>query len=289
MFGYVSIDKSNISDEQYAVYKSIYCSLCKTMGKEYSIFSRFILSYDCTFYALIIMSLKDQNPCFSNGHCSFNPTKKCSYIEDDISLSMAAAVSVTTAYYKLIDNIEDSNFFKSLGCRIILPIFRRWNNKAKVKYPEIENSVSKMSNTQFIVERKENVSLDNACDPTATMLSEICKVITKYVIVNIGKDNNTNERILGTFGYHLGRWIYLMDALDDYDKDKKNKSFNPLVNKFDNELDTEYVKRLLNHALSEMMLSYNLFNKSKYESIVNNILCCGLPAKQEQILNKYTK
>ena len=106
MFGYITIDKENLTAEEYTVYKAIYCSLCKTMGKEYSLFSRFILSYDCTFFALLIMSIQDNVPCFNKDHCVFNPLKKCVLCENEVALSLSAALSISSAYYKLIDNAK---------------------------------------------------------------------------------------------------------------------------------------------------------------------------------------
>ena len=40
------------------------------------------------------------------------------------------------------------------------------------------------------------------------------------------------RRVLEQLLYHLGRWIYLVDAADDLKKDVKSGSYNPLVYRY---------------------------------------------------------
>ena len=54
MFGYLQIQKSELLVREYEAYKAVYCGLCRQMGKDYSVFTRFTLSYDCTFYAMLL-------------------------------------------------------------------------------------------------------------------------------------------------------------------------------------------------------------------------------------------
>ena len=285
VFGYINIKKDKLTDNQYSCYKAVYCSLCKTMGKEYSIFSRFILSYDCTFYAVLIMSYQDIEPGFEQGRCPFNPLNKTSYCKsDEKALSLAAAVSVSTAYYKLIDNINDSSFFKRIIYKLLLHIFRRWNNKAKIRYPEIDSIVSEMIDSQLKAEEDRQCMIDKACDPSAVMLSKLCGIIPSAIDSEILKSNASSQRILSTFGYFLGRWIYLMDAADDYEKDLKTGNFNPFVIRYGESFDRKSVVSTLNHCLSEMMLSYELLDKGRYDVLISNVLFLGLPAKQNEIL-----
>lgn len=112
MFGYIKIYKSELLVREYEAYKSVYCGLCKKMGKDYSFLSRMLLSYDCTFYAMFLMAVNRSCEGFENGRCRFNPLKKCSFcLCKDDALSKAAAVNVTLSYYKLVDDINDSGVF----------------------------------------------------------------------------------------------------------------------------------------------------------------------------------
>lgn len=285
MFGYITIDKGEMLCKDYEAYKAVYCSLCKQLGKEYSFLSRFILSYDCTFYAVVALSLSDECAGFRNGRCAFNPLKKCNYLKSEKKeLSIAAALSVITLYYKIVDNIADGAFFEKLGCLFLKPLVSLWHNKAKKEYPQIEEIVSVMSDEQFKVEKEQDCSVDKSAEPTAQMLAKMMSMLSN--------ENSDNSRIYYNFGYFLGKWIYLCDAADDYADDVKKDSFNPYVNKYKNaEPDFDDINASLNHCLSEVYLSSKLMNFKRFDRIIENILVFGLPKKQKEILtnNKTTE
>ncbi|MCH5300898.1 MAG: hypothetical protein J1E56_06215, partial [Ruminococcus sp.] len=113
MFGYIKIHKEELLVREYEAYKSVYCGLCKRMGKEYSFLSRFILSYDSTFYAMFLMSQNYKCTGFERKRCACNPLKKCTFCKGgEEALSKASALSVILAYYKLVDDINDSGILK---------------------------------------------------------------------------------------------------------------------------------------------------------------------------------
>ena len=110
MFGYIKADRANLLGKEYEAYRGVYCSLCRQLGRDYSLPARFILSYDCTFYAVMILTLSEEPPSYCQGRCRFNPLKKCSYAQTNTkAMSMAAALSVSSAYFKLRDNIMASD------------------------------------------------------------------------------------------------------------------------------------------------------------------------------------
>lgn len=279
MFGYVTVDKSEMRFKDFETYKAVYCSLCKQLGKDYSIFTRFILNYDCTFFALLLLSQKESCDGFSVGRCKFNPLKKCSYLKaDEDVLSLAAALSVITAYFKLVDNISDSGFFTRIGCYMLLPFFSLWRKKAMRRYPHIDSAVKKMSDDQSVVEKDENCIIDKASDPTATMLSTI--------LSSSDSDNDEIKTVYRNLGYYLGKWIYLIDAVNDYEEDKKHSNFNPYIILYKNDVKSHLddIEKSLNHCLSQVYLSYNFLEPKRFSDIIENILTRGLPKKQKSVL-----
>ena len=114
MFGYIRACKPEMRIKEYELYKAVYCSLCKEMGKTYGILSRFTLSYDFTFYALLGMALKTDCCSIQQKSCTCNPLKKCQYLSDLNDMKMPAAASMILCYFKLIDNINDEKGFKRL-------------------------------------------------------------------------------------------------------------------------------------------------------------------------------
>ena len=159
MFGYLQIEKEELLVKEFETYKAVYCGLCKQMGKDYSFLTRLTLSYDCTFYAMLLMSLHSSCGGFKKGRCTCNPLKRCNfaYSKND-DYQKAAAFSIITVYYKLIDDINDSGFFKSLFSRMIKPFCSHQRKKAKKRYPWIDEYVAEMMERQAVIEQDKSQS-----------------------------------------------------------------------------------------------------------------------------------
>ena len=277
MFGYLQIDKAELKVREYEAYKSVYCGLCRQLGKDYSVFARFVLSYDCTFYAITLMSLKKSCTGFRDGRCRFNPLKKCKYAlcEDDC-YSKAAALTVISVYYKLCDDINDSGFFRALAVRMIKPFFSHCRKKAAKRYPELDTIVREMLDSQIELEKKDKPTIDEAAHPTACMLAGIMKAEGR---------SESEARVLYECGYHLGRWVYLMDAADDYEKDKKRGSFNPFLTIETDDL-RGYMNALLSQSLARAYDAYNLLDIRDFKGILDNMMLFGFPLKQNSVLTE---
>lgn len=280
MFGYLQVQKSELKVREYDAYKAVYCGLCKQMGKDYSFLTRFTLSYDCTFYAMLLLSLERGCKGFSDGRCRFNPLKKCKYAlcETD-AYSKAAAFSVISAYYKLKDDLADDKFFKRLAVHLVMPFFSRWHKKAAKRYPKIEELVAQMMTLQFDAEHKDSVMIDEAAHPTAQMLGSV---------LALESDDEITRRVLYEFGYHIGRWIYLIDAADDFEKDSKSGGFNPFKSVPDDER-KDYETAVLNQSLARAYEAYNLLSLIDFKGIFDNMLLYGFPTKQNLVVNQNTE
>lgn len=275
MFGYIKVHKDELLVREYEAYKSVYCGLCKKMGKDYSFLSRFILSYDCTFYAIFLMSQKYKCTGFHRKRCTCNPLKKCTFCTGgDEALAKAAAFSVVSAYYKLLDDIQDSGFFKKTFIRMIKPVFSHWRKKAAKKYPYIDTETKQMLENQFKAEKDPNCCLDMACEPTALLLSNILKAEAK---------DEMEKQVYSQLGYHIGRWIYLIDATDDLEDDKKHNNFNPLL--INSDIKKEECQVILSRCLAQAYDAYNLLDIVDFKGILDNIMLKGLPLMQESVLS----
>lgn len=275
MFGYLQIHKDELKVKEYEAYKSVYCGLCKQLGRDYGFLTRFILSYDCTFYAILLMSLKRSCTGFSDGRCKFNPLKKCKFADcKDNAYSKASALSVISAYYKVVDDIDDSGFFKRIALKIAKPFFGRRQKKAARRFPEIENIVSEMMKNQKAAENDELVTIDKAANPTAKMISDLAA---------LEGGNDLQKRVLSEFGYQIGRWVYLIDAADDYEKDKKSSNFNPFIKADIN--DKDYINSVLSQSLARAYDAYNLLDIIDFKPIIDNMMLFGFPNKQNAVLN----
>lgn len=275
MFGYIKIYKNELLVREYEAYKSVYCGLCKRIGKDYSFISRILLSYDCTFYAVFLMALKRSCSGFYTGRCRFNPLKKCSFCDcGDDALSKAAAVNVILAYYKLLDDISDSGFFKRTALKIVKPLFSRPRKKALKRYPEIDRLADEMLKAQRSAEENPECTLDMAAHPTAEFLASLLEI----------EGSGNESRIYRRIGYGLGRFIYLADAADDYKKDIKNGAFNPFK-PYEESL-VEVIGNNLSSSLAMTYEAYNLLDLVDFKGIIDNVILKGLPTVQSEIIEK---
>jgi len=266
VFGYVKACKPELKIKEYETYKAVYCSLCKKLGKSYGILSRFTLSYDFTFLALLNMSLKDGCDGFERKRCAFNPLKKCNYCKNLDAIDMPAAAAMIMLYYKILDNIADERGFKKAGYWCLKPIFSRAHKKAAKLYPQIETAVAEYIAKQNSLEKAMCASIDEAADPTAKVMEKI---------LSLCSENEMQKRVLNRLGYCLGRYIYLLDAAVDLPEDIKSGSYNVLKNVDETEV-KERIKGQLYFCVNEAAKAFELLDIKKYKTILGNIIYLGL-------------
>lgn len=279
MFGYIKADKPEMKIKEFEIYKAVYCSLCKELGKSYGLLSRFTLSYDFTFLALLNMSLKSSCGGFERKRCAFNPLKKCNYCKDSDDLKMPSAAAMIMLYYKLKDNVADEKGIKKLGYYLLLPIFSGAHKKAKKNFPELEEIVEGYIVEQSRLERAGCQKLDEIADPTAKALSRIFMLCS---------DEQNEKRILERMGYCMGRYIYILDTACDLEDDIKKGSYNVL--KYEcTEDKLQYIKERvvpqLYFCVNEAAKAYELLDVKKYKTILGNIIFLGMEDTFKKELN----
>lgn len=280
MFGYVRAYKPELKVKELESYKGVYCGLCKALGREFTPLAKFILNYDFTFLAMLRLSLADKCLGFTIKRCSFNPLKRCRVYRDTNNiLKSVAATAIIFFYYKLKDNLSDCGLTGKIACLFLLPFASLAHRKAKKLEPEVERAVASAMKQQARVEALRCGSIDEAAEPTARLL---------HYIAGMYANDKDEKEALERFGYCLGRWIYLIDALDDIKKDIKNKNFNPFVDclKLDESNIMQKALQMLNVCVSEMVLSLNKLKLKRFGPIINNIVVYGLPRQQKLIAGK---
>lgn len=287
MFGYVKPDKPELKIKDYETYKAIYCSLCRTLGKEYGLLARFLLTYDAAFYALLKKSVLQAKPdCAYKGVCRFNPLKKCNYIDTDSYLKDAAALTVIMFYYKVLDNINDGKPLKRLASRLVYPYIKIKFNKAVKKYSKYNDIIKASTDEQARIENEKTDSIDIAAHPTAISLQKI---------LSDGIKDETQKRIVERIGYCLGRWVYLMDAFDDLENDIKTGAYNPFALKYkldksfltgDNKAIEDDIIKSIRLTANETGLALELLDKNCYKPLIENIIFDGMEAELMKIIKK---
>ena len=265
MFGYIRVSKPELKIKEYEMYKAVYCSLCKRLGKDYGIFSRFALSYDFTFTALMELALSDGFCGTKRKSCTFNPFKKCTYCINDEPFALSSAALIILGYYKIMDDIKDEKGFKRLTAKIKKLLFNSPFKKAKAKFPEVENISKEYFLNQEKAETKE-ATLDDAAEPSSIMLSKLLPLCAK---------EENDKRVLSFLGRLMGRYIYLLDCLVDREKDIKKGAFNPISDLNKKEA-TEKIKAQLYIVINEAKNAFELLNIKRFKNILGNIIYVGL-------------
>lgn len=278
MFGYIKPFRPELKIREAEDYKAVYCGLCKELGRSYGIFARMTLSYDFAFMAMLFMSLdKNSCPSFEKCSCIAHPFKKQCKCLGNRAISLSARAAMILTYYKLKDDISDKGFFKKIAAAVLFPFAASARKKALSFGEEaifIDNSAAEMMAEQKILEEEKTPLPDKAAEPTAKFLSRI---------ITLG-GNSGNERILERFGYLLGRYIYLCDALDDIEDDIEKGNYNPFI--FGGEKAVSEAKSALFLTTAELFDDLELLELDKYKEIVENTIGLGLKAEIERIINK---
>ena len=284
MIGYIKAYKPELKVKDYEVYKGIYCSLCKQLGKRYTPVAQLLLSYDYAFLLLIMMAISPDCPAFKTKRCHYNPLVKCNCCEND-AISLCADLTVIISYYKVKDNIRDSRIFKKLIICLLLPFIAMMHVKAKRRIPEYEKAIADTMLAQTMIEDSNFVTVDEAAEPTARALSKI---------FSMGESDLEQKIVLERLGYMLGRWVYIIDAVDDLADDIKNNSFNPFQSNYSNndspqqkEQFFEYAGEILSTTAGEAVLAFELLEINRFREIIDNILYDGLTKTADGILAKY--
>lgn len=271
MFGYVTPLESELKVKEQQFYKSVYCGLCKTMGQKVCSESRLTLSYDIVFLCLVRFLLENEELSFKKGKCGLSPFKKRVIMKPNSVLEYSAKAGSLLAYHNIADDVKDKRGVKRIGAKLLLLSAKRMRKKADLS--ELDKNIEELLCALDREEHSDNASVD-AC---ASKFGELLGLVFSF-----GYEGE-NQLISHEIGYHTGKWIYILDAADDFDKDKKRGEFNPLT-----EFDSERLECSLNLELEGVSRAMALI--TPYDSgimdILNNIIYLGMTQKAKNVLHK---
>ncbi len=279
MFGYIKTDLPNMYVKDTVLYQAMYCSLCKGIGQTCGQKARFVLNYDLTFLSVLMHNLMGEDVIVEKQHCAVHLIRKRPIALTDDLTKRIAMLNVILAYHKLNDDVIDSG-----KGRIKRSFFKKAYKKAKRLEPEMDSCVKNMYDQLLRLEKSNCDSIDMIADPFGIMMQEIVKILMQ--------EKNTPE--ISELCYYLGKWIYLIDALDDFDKDKKKKNYNVFIcaypdAKNQDELICRYKQDLILVFSSVLSRIGELTSKINYNfnhDLIDNVLYRGLSAQTKRIMEK---
>lgn len=266
MFGYIYVNEQELKLREYTAYRSFYCGLCRNLHQRYGRTAQMMLNYDLTFLALLMTGLYEPDTNREEHRCIVHPVKKHLAVSNE-AIDYAADMCVLLSYQKLRDDWEDEH--KQMR-RAAAALLKSAYAKAARKYPRQTQAIEKNIRLLHEAERKNSQDIDYVAGLTGHFLAELF----------IWKDDVWKEE-LGTMGFYLGKFIYLMDALEDMEQDRKSGNYN-IFAKYGTVWGTPYEKKI--HAiLTDMMIqasrAFERLPVLENAEILRNILYSGVWCK----------
>ncbi len=278
MFGYIQPLKCELKVREYEYYRAAYCGLCHSLRNRCGLKARFIVNYDFVFLGLLLSSEKAGEE-ISKKRCLVCP-KGRNCIRSD-AYDTAADVSVILTYLKLCDDVEDSGFWKGFfKGRIPRFLLRGAYKKAKRALPGYAERAIELYDELCELEKKRPASIDEPADKFAKMLAEIPAKDDAY------------KRVFKEIFYHIGRFIYIIDAMDDVSEDYKKDEYNPIICRYglkSSELSDEVKEAVLltlEDSRQAVLRAFELLESRTAEGVIRNIIDLGMNNSVRKILNK---
>ena len=260
MVGYLIASASSLTEEERIRYKATYCGLCRTLKDRHGQISRLTLNYDMTFLILLLQSLYEPEEKSGVETCIAHPREKREWWRSEIS-DYAADMNVALAYLNRLDDWRDDGSMLALAESGIL---KKAYQETAEKYPRqcaaMEQSIMELS----YLEKNGIEDPDAAAATFGHLLGSVF----------VWREDRWQEPLY-RLGDSLGRFIYLLDAAVDLEKDAYKDSYNPFRKYYglDNE---ERFRDILKIFLADAVIQFDFLPLVKDVGLMKNILCSGL-------------
>ena len=277
MFGYVIPHLCRLSEEEKKRYKAAYCGLCNSLKERYGTRGRFLVNYDMTFlYCLLEQQRQETLSC----SCLTKPFCKRECMPNGDIMAYAADLTVLLSWWKLKDGVADSPVGKKLLYRWGLWLLRKPYRKAA--------DLRQKENEAF---RQQLALLDKLEEECCSSMDAVADTFGVLLCGCIPEGTSALEkRILAQLLYHVGRYLYLVDALEDLPRDSKQGAYNPLLyryNAVDGKLtqeDRESLRNTIEASVDLAASALELLPKGANHEILDNIIYEGLPTVLKSVM-----
>jgi len=277
VFGYVKPYHPTLLVKDYEFYRASYCGICRAMKRHTGIFSNVTLSFDSVFLALVrMLYVPDEKIGAKKCRCIAHPLKKRPMLLENEATEYTARAFAILTYYKMLDDLHDEKLIKRMARRALKPILSHAKKRAKLSALS-DLAAEKLSKiTELEDARCKSV------DEPAQLFGELLGEIFAFGF--------EGEARLVTYecGLHLGRFIYAIDAAEDYGEDKLKGSYNPYVELYGGVDLTDENRASIKCALilecKKIEASVNLMpfgNRITIENIIKNIIYEGLVRRMD--------
>lgn len=261
MFGYVVINEQELKVREVGVYRSYYCGLCRMLREQYGISGQMTLTYDMTFLILLLSDLYDAGDELGETRCIAHPFEKHATRCNEFT-EYAADMNILLSYYSCLDDWSDEHKMHKL---LASKLLKKKCTRAGADYGHKAAVIKDRLDRLHASEAEKETDIDKVAGYFGDIMSELFAV-----------REDDWEVPLRQMGFYLGKFVYLMDAYDDLEKDMKSRSYNPfLAMKDDPELD-EKVRQILTMMISRSCEAFELLPCVENLPILRNILYSGV-------------
>ena len=277
MYGYIRPDKGELRVREYELFRAAYCGLCETLREQYSLLARFVVNYDLTFMAMVLSGEHKTEL----RRCPVHPLKKRPCVCGGSAFAAAADYSVILARWKLEDSANDEKGGKAFLAGAGQALLKNAYEKAADRQPDFARNTAQCLRELAALEKENDPSLDRPADCFARILAFAAH----------GAENPKDERILQELFYHIGRYVYILDAVDDLREDVRQERYNPLRHRLApgaDKLDEQQRRDILSTLNLSQRSAANalaLRGADLYQPILENILMIGLPEVTELVFS----
>ena len=260
VFGYVNANWKELSQAQQERYGSVYCGICRSIRRNVSTSARITLSYDMAFLALLHMSLYEPEENTGKNRCMLHWVRSKPWVENPY-VDYAADMNVALAYYKAQDDDQDEG---KASARLLRKSLESHLQRIREQWPRQCQAMERCMEELSRLEKENTANPDLPASCFGRLMAElmVCR-----------EDQWASE--LRSLGFSLGRFIYLADAMLDYDRDKRKKQFNPFL-AMGQEKDPQKWEEYLVLAMARCTESYEKLPLVQDKPLLDNILYSGV-------------
>ena len=271
MFGYIAINKAEMKFKDFGTYHAYYCGLCHCLKEKFGHRGQMTLSYDMTFLVILLTGLYEPEETTDVSRCIAHPFEKHP-ARWNIFSEYAADINILLSYYKCKDDWEDEHSKKSyIACKLL----QSKVNLIREKYPEKTDLIASRLAGLSRLEKKNSQNIDVMAGLFGDIMAE-CFVYK----------HDEWEGILRHIGFFLGKYIYLLDAYEDVEKDIQSDCYNPLRESYSQTAPEEFAangRTLLTMMMAECSRAFEQLPILLHADILRNILYSGVWCKYTSI------
>lgn len=277
MFGYLRPYEPYLYGKDDTLFKALYCGVCKSIGTNCGQISRLGLTYDIALMSAFVHNVTGRDVSIDKSSCVAHRIKKRPIAKIDEISQKLADLNTILVYYKLKDDVADE---KKGGIKSF--VFKGGYKKAVKRNSGFNETVKKYLSILDKYETENVDIIDQVADSSATLLAELSKEVL---------EDYSNECTYNLF-YFVGKWVYLIDALDDYDKDVKKGSYNVFKLQYKSpsksdliEKNREDIEFIFKDIISNIAKNYSQIKFNFNDDLLKNVLLRGISETTVKIMN----